>query len=334
MKRALWALPALLLAGCPSLDGFTGKQAADGGPSGSGYLSLGEAVKLCSQLQICPKLGDSIVFSLLIPLQDVAFPICVDRLTGPLPPGRPGVAQQAQSLSCAAKATSCATAAGCFPYESVQPSDPRCQGFDGGTTDGGTATGACSPDGKSVYNCQYNQIVHCDHPYFYPGSTCLVDPTGVPRCAVAQSCTATQTTCSGSVVQYCGAVSNFVYGEDCSFWGATCGNDQSANVQDCILNGLTPFCSTDDVQCISNRLRTCSGGFFSEYDCLALGGTCESAPAPHCVLAGPKCKHGDPNLDKCSGNQLPVCLAGQPKTLDCTSFGLACKPGPYGDYCG
>ena len=346
MRRGAWVLGALLLGGCPSLDGFSGKESSDGGPGGSGYLSLNDAARLCSQLQTCPQLGYSIAFSLLIPLEKIGYSVCVDRLAGPLPPGRPGVSQQAQSLSCAAQATSCATAAACFPYEFIEATDPRCQGLDGGTdggTDGGpdagggggsATTSSCSPDKKSVYECKFKQILHCDHPYFYPGSTCLLDSTGVPRCAVAASCTASETTCSGNVVLYCGAVSNFAYGDDCSFWGATCGKDQSAGVQDCILNGLTPFCSEDSVQCISNRLRTCSGGFFSEYDCGALGGKCELAPTPHCAPASPACTHSDPDVGKCTGSQLKLCIAGQPKSLDCASLGLACKEGAFGGYCG
>ncbi len=337
MRRAVWFLPVLLLGGCPSLDGFAGKQAGDAGPSGTGYLSFEDAARLCSQIETCPKLGHSITYSLLIPLQQIGYSVCVDRLSGPLPPGRPGISQQAQSLACAAKASSCATAAACFPYEFIQPADPRCQGLDGGAdggADGGTTASACSADGKSIYVCQFNQILHCDHPYFYPGSSCLLDSTGVHRCAVATSCTATETHCSGNVVLYCGAVSNFAYGDDCSFWGATCGNDQSAGVQDCILNGLTPFCTDDSVQCVSNRLRTCSGGFFSEYDCPALGATCEPSPTPHCAPAAAQCKHEDPDIGKCSGNTLKLCVSGKPKTLDCSSLGLSCKPGALGDHCG
>ena len=60
MRRGAWVLGALLLGGCPSLDGFSGKESSDGGPGGSGYLSLNDAARLCSQLQTCPQLGYSI----------------------------------------------------------------------------------------------------------------------------------------------------------------------------------------------------------------------------------------------------------------------------------
>jgi len=345
MRRALWLLPALALGGCPSLDGFTGAEPGDASTSGTGYLTMDEAAKLCSLVSTCSNLGYSIAFSLLIPLEDVSYGMCVDRLAGPLPPGRIGVSQQAQALRCAAKATSCATAAACFPYEFVEPGDPRCQGFDaGGPTDAGgdagasdaaaPTTSACSPDKKSIYECKFNQILHCDNAYFYPGSSCLLDSTGVYRCAVSQACTATQTSCSGNVVLYCGAVSNFAYGDDCAFWGAACGEDQASGVQDCIVNGLTPFCTKDEVQCVSNRLRTCSGGFFSEYDCPALGGTCQPLPTPHCTVASPACKHDDPDIGKCTGTSLALCVGGKRKTLDCASLSLSCKDGALGGYCG
>lgn len=329
MKKALLFLPLVLL-GCPSLDGFTGKSengASDAGPKGKGFLSLEEAARLCSKVQTCPTLGYSVGYSLLVPINTKSYSACIDVLTAPLPSTQVGVAQQAQSLSCAAKASSCPVAAACLPYEYVESNDPRCQGADGG------ANGNCAPDGKAVYDCFYKRVIHCDHPYFYPGSTCLADSNGVYQCAAAQTCSGGATTCKGNIVTFC-STGNVAYGTDCAFWGASCGKNQATGGQDCVLNGITPTCATDSVQCVSNRVRTCFGKFFSEIDCVALGGTCASDPIPHCTLPSDKCQQTDAAVATCTGDSIQLCVAGKSQVFDCTSIGMKCLVGLKGGYCG
>ena len=326
-KRAL--LLVLCLTGCPSLDGFSGKSkgsASDAGPTGKGFLSLEDAARLCSKIQTCQNLGFSIGYSLLVPINTKSYSACIDVLTAPLPPNQFGVNQQAESLSCAAKASNCPAAAACMPYEYIDANDPRCQAADGG------ANGDCAPDKKAVYECFYKRVIHCDHPYFYPGSSCIQDSTGAYRCAAAQSCTA-QTACSGTIVTFCGS-GNVAYGIDCAFWGSSCGKDQSSGNQDCILNGITPYCTTDSVQCVSDRVRTCFGDYFSEIDCVAAGGKCEPDPIPHCARPADACKQTDADVAGCTGDSIKLCVAGKPQSFDCTSIGLKCAPGTKGGYCG
>jgi hypothetical protein len=328
MKRALW-LACLLLSGCPSLDGFSGKTKAsvsDAGPKGKGFLSLEEAVRLCSKVQTCPTLGYSVGYSLLVPINTKSYSACIDVLTAPLPQNQLGVAQQAQALACAAQASSCPAAAGCLPYEYVEPNDPRCQGADGG------ANGNCSPDNSAVYDCFYNRVIHCNNPYFYPGSSCLPDSNGVYQCAASATCS-TGATCKGSVVTFC-STGNVAYGTDCAYWGASCGKDQASGSQNCILNGITPTCTNDSVQCVSNRVRTCFGKFFSEIDCVSMGGKCDPDPIPHCTHPSDVCKQTDPDVAVCDGDTIQLCLAGKPQSYDCASIGLSCLVGLKGGYCG
>lgn len=333
MRRAFVVAPlavALAVVACPSLDGFTDhvKDPTDASASGGGFLSLEDAAKLCGKVQTCRNLGYSIGYSLLIPVQTSNFSTCVDILSAPLPKSQLGVTQQAASLACAASAANCPTAAACLPYEFIDLDDPRCGGLDGG------ANGDCSPDKKAVYACTSQLITHCDHPYFYPGSTCLVDSSGVHRCAASQTCTSTAGECNGSIVTYCGSVSNFAYGEDCSYWGASCGTDQASGVQDCVLNGLTPFCNQDSVQCVGDRVRSCYGGFFSEIDCAALGGKCDPDPVAHCSRAPNACKVTDPTVNVCDGDSISLCVGSKSLSFDCKSIGLSCVVDPKGNYCG
>jgi hypothetical protein len=323
---------ALLLAGCPSLDGFAGAQKdagkVDSGPARKGFLSVADAARLCSNLQSCLPLGYSIGFSLLIPMDSKTYSTCVDVLAGPLPPNRFGESEQVATLTCVAQAADCAAAGKCLPYETILPGDSRCPAVDGGLTDG------CSPDGKAVYKCTTGLITHCDHPHF-AGSSCVLDPNGEARCAADTSCTLAAPICSGSVGSLCG-LDNYTYKTDCAYWGASCGPDQASGYQDCNLNGFVPYCSPDSVQCINDRVRACYGGFFGEVDCLALGGICDPYPTAHCARSTDACKQTDADLNVCTGDEIQLCVAGERLTLDCTSVGLKCRPGPSANsgYCG
>mgnify|MGYP003382338113 FL=1 len=328
MRRRWLILPALVLAGCPSLDGFTGTGKSDAStPSGKGFLSLENAARLCSRVQTCPHLGFSLSFSLLLPIDGTTYSTCIDLLSAPVPSTHLGIDQQSKALKCAAEATNCLTAGACLPYEYMDPADPRCQGSDGGVD------GDCSPDKKSVYECNFNRVTHCDSPYFYPGSTCLLNSTGQYRCAASQTCTTTESVCTGSVVSFC-TDGNLSYGEDCAYWGSTCGKDQASGNQDCILNGLTPFCSTNAVQCVGDRVRACVGGFYGEIDCAAVGGKCNAKPTAHCTRPPLACDLGDQQIDTCAGDGIKLCVGSKPQTFDCTSIGMTCQSGAQGAYCG
>lgn len=323
MRRVLAAISAIALVGCPSLDDFTGKE-----PGGSttlkGFLSLADAARLCSKIESCPKLGYSIGFSLLLPVEGRTYSTCIDLLNAPLPVDQLGIEPRAKSLQCAAQAANCPAAAACMPYEYIEPTDPRCQG---------STADKCSPDKTAVYRCSIGQITHCTNDYYYPGSTCLTDANGVDRCAAAETCTNTNWTCSGSIITFC-AGGSLAYGEDCAFWGATCGKDQASGNQDCTLYGITPACSADSVQCVGDRVRACYGGFFSELDCGKLGGTCVAKPTAHCTRPPGACDLGDADIDTCSGNSIKLCVASKPQTFDCGSIGLKCVTGTNGAHCG
>lgn len=339
MRRAGALLAATLLLGCPSLDGFAGGDKAEAGVSGGGFLSLADAARVCSKVVTCPELDYAIGFSLLLPMEPTTFSTCVDVLAGPLPPGRSGKAEQTESLTCVAKATNCAAAAACLPYEFPLPGDPRCQlgtgGADAGADGGGGSSNPsrCSGDGKSVLHCGYDMIVHCGHGHFGE-SSCVVDSNDVPRCVAATTCTVNAPMCSSTTSMWCDAVDKFTYETNCGYWGAGCGADQATGSYFCLVNGAIPECSTDGVQCVSGRVRACYGGYFGDIDCPVMGSTCNPYPMPHCSPPSAACKQTDSDLNVCQGSQLALCVGGKRQTLDCASIGLGCAQGPSSGYCG
>jgi hypothetical protein len=345
IRHGLAGLALALASGCPSLDGFTGHEvdagtvdASDAGDSetpdsglpSKGFLSLGEAAQLCSYVLTCPNLLDSIVESLLLPVDGASYSACVDQLAGPVPPNHPGVVAQSQQLECAAKAGSCAKAAICMGLEEISPGDQRCQ-----ATDGGTGV-ACSPDQTAVYHCDGDYILHCDNGYYGSGSTCLPAATDGGTeywCSVSQTCTG-NTNCKGSVLSYCGVTGQAV-SIDCAVKGATCGQDKLQNWLDCVIGNTAPTCSVRESTCNGDRVRVCDGLSFSEVDCAALGGVCDDQPSPHCANNSDICKQTDADLNVCNGDSISLCVGGQPQTFDCMGLNMKCVPGnaTYSAHC-
>lgn len=325
--RLLALLPLGFVAvACPSLDGFSGKTPSEGGTGVSGgFLSLTDAARVCSKVKTCFKLGYSIGFSLLIPMDAKTYSTCVDVLASPLPPGRFGLAQQVATLKCVAEAADCSAAGLCLPYESISSTDPRCQG------EAGTVK-ACSPDNAAIYNCSTAFITHCDHEHFAGGS-CMASSSGDAECAAAPTCTQSASFCTGDVVEIC-MPSGFAFKVDCRFWGQTCGKDQGGGPNDCVLNGITPQCANDDVVCVADRVRACYGGYYGEIDCLAGGAKCDAWPTAHCARPDDACTQTDLGINTCNGDAIELCVAGKRMSFDCASIGLACVPNVNSAYCG
>ena len=335
MGRVLVApLLAVTLCGCPSLDGFAGdggsdvttETAADGG-SGGGYLSTADAVRFCSRALTCPNLQKSTQISLDIPVDGANFAACVSWLTSALPPSRVGVTQARTALECASQASSCSNASGCMWFEFVSPSDPRCVGYAGGNF------GACSPNLASTYLCDFGFIAHCDNPFNYTGSSCLKGSGGYYFCAVSSGLCATADggapppSCSGSFFEYCNE--GFLVGYDCEVQGETCGLDPGSKQYACLSGGHFKSCPTaGQVACSGDLVQSCDGLTLSEFDCAALGGTCDGSGAvPRCALPTDTCSPYDGTSNVCTADVVSLCVNGQPASFDCTSVGMHCVAG-------
>lgn len=308
--------------------------AGDGGGAegGSGYLSLADGVRFCSNAFKCPFLAPSSLQSLGVPVDIAHFSGCVSWVAGPIPPDRPGIDVQRRALECAARANGCTAAGTCMWWENIDPKDPRCTGYDGG------ANGSCADDAGTVQYCTGGILAHCDNEGYAPGSFCQKGKDGEWRCAL-QMCAQNQSeSCMGAYEMYCGATSNLWQGLNCAATGYTCGLDPQSGFINCLTGGQLKACSATSVTCGASgtNVSVCDGVQVGEFNCLALGGTCDGIAAlPRCKLPNEQCSPYDVNVDQCTGSTLAMCVGGRKQSFDCASIGLVCKPaaGMVGAHC-
>lgn len=307
---------------------------AGGGDAGNypGFLSLQDAIKLCTNIFKCPNLGGSLSGSVDIPADALNYSSCVGWMAGPIPPDRIGIAKAAANLTCAANAKTCAEAGACFWYDQIDPTDPRCAGVDAG------ANRVCANGGNDVVDCQYDFVLHCQNNYYQSGSVCTKGADGVHWCATSAKCTFPNPgMCMGSFDQYCGGSSNLPNSEDCNLTGMSCGFDTGSGFYQCLTNGVYKPCSTVGVTCTSGTtVNLCDGANESHFDCATFGGTCDDTAMPRCKRPIDTCTPLDPTVNTCAGDVVSLCVGGQPATFDCTKVGTKCVPGTGGQtpHCG
>ncbi len=321
---------AVLVASCTTFDGLVATLGEGAPPGGGGalpgYLPVDDAVRLCARATTCPMLAESIAFSLQIPVETRYFSDCVAWLTDPLPGDRQGRDTQIRFLRCSLDAKDCAAARLCMPYEKVTADDPRCQGV---------AAGVCIEENRGISRCP-DYLTHCENPYFKPGQSCVPDPDEGNVCGVAGGCA--ESTCDGSFLQACYSNPKYpvsVY--DCASSGYACGLDQVGE-PGCLTRGNESLtCQSVGSACTGNLVAVCDGYQFSQYNCEALGGTCDSLRGPpRCVLPADECSPYDADIHGCDGTSITLCLGGKKKSYDCAGLGLSCKPatGDSSAHCG
>ncbi len=280
-----------------------------------GYLSLAEGVAFCSNAFACPNLTNSTEFSADVPVDANHFSSCVDWVSGPLPNDRNGHDTTAAVLLCAAQATTCNAADGCFWDEVISAGDARCTGKDAG------ALGSCGDDAASLYFCNSNPaIVHCGNAYFAAGSTCLYDDAGSPWCT-RLPCAGQ--TCLGDLLSYC-AIDGLQYSENCAMGGFTCGFDTKEGFDDCLTNGAADLCTSLAISCSGTTVALCDSKYISNYDCSTYGGTCDQTGFPRCKRPNETCTPVDGDIDVCTGTSIALCVNGTKQSFDCASLGKTC----------
>lgn len=324
---------ALLLSGCPSLDGFVTdagaadvSDAGDGGGPGAGFLPVDDAVRFCSKALTCPNLDRSTIVSLHVPVDPKKFAACVAWLANELPSDQLGLTQRRQALECSATAATCSGANACMWFEFVSPTDPRCIGYTGGMS------GECAAGGTTTLYCDSSFgaefIEHCNNTVNFSGSSCLTGNQGLDFCAVGNvSC---QSACSGSFYTQCDQ--GLLTGIDCNALGLSCGKDPSQQIFECLSNGAYKACTAAaSVACAADHVSVCDGVYESEFDCDVLGGTCDqSGSLPRCALPAEACSPYDSDENVCTGDSISLCVNGQPLAFDCTTLGMHCVNGSAG----
>jgi len=339
MRRVLIALVfgVGVVASCTIFDGLqVGVDGGEGGSDGGGdvandqnllpgqqpgYLSLSDGVAFCSNAFACPNLTNSTEFSADVPVDANHFSSCVDWVSGPLPSDRNGHDATAAVLQCAANATTCNGADGCFWDEVITSGDPRCAGKDAGKV------GSCGDDGGSVYYCNSNPaIVHCGNSYFAAGTTCQYDDAGTPFCS--QLPCASQT-CLGDMLEFCGN-DGLEFSQNCAMGGFTCGFDTTEGFDDCLTNGAAKKCTTLAINCSGTTVALCDSTYVSNFDCSTYGGSCDQTSFPRCKRPNETCTPADGDVDICTGTSISLCVGGTKQAFDCASIGKTCVPAASG----
>lgn len=317
----------------PPNDAIIGADVVDAGPSLPAFLSVADAVKVCSQLDKCPVLGKSITYSVAVALDPVNYSLCIDTLAGPIPPSHVGTALQAATLSCiATKGTTCIAAGACLSQEFLAPADTRCNKIpkDAGADANPGAYQYCDTDAQALYRCdpQYTfDVLHCQTGYFGAGATCVLTPDGTHTCAVGPDCPTTA--CSGNQLSYCTASGVHVV-TNCADLGQVCGTDVTVDGGGlgCLTSDRLKTCATAGSECDNRIVSVCDGFDRAEFDCQALGGTCsKTAGSARCQRPTDECAPEDPKVNVCTGSKISLCVGGKSTTFDCASVGLGCVPG-------
>ncbi len=306
---------------------------AEGGVDLSGfpsYLSVDDAVKLCSRMFDCSGLSATLRYSTGIAFQDGNFSNCVDTFSGPLPPEvATFLPAQQKLLSCVLGATSCNAQLACFPYEVVAPGDPRCL-----DDAGNLSIDSCN--GNDLLDCNQldgGLVFHCGSTGFPDASFCSNE---VGDCITSPTCADSMFGCNGTVLTGCDTGEDGgdygYYGLDCAIYGQTC-RPMGFN-SDCFVGSVEgDGCGTGSplASCPSdfdNTVQVCTQDSINLINCSELGATCTQLQSfAYCALAGATCTAFDANVNVCdaSGN-LSMCVRGQPVTYSCKNAGLTCAP--------
>lgn len=297
------------------------------------FLPMLDAAELCALAADCPLLAASIVASLGLPVVAVdagpparlsfSYAQCLDWLAAPIAPGRVGFDAQ-RELLIDVVASGCERGVALLPVEAIATAlDPRCAG---------APEPHCDEDDEgALVDCADGLVFHCDAAVFAPSSSCVAGDDGAPRCGIAAKTCGDADACD---VDYAVACEDGVLQQyDCSSLGLGCGGgtcrgedgDAScdraeAGVQQCSPGG--------------ERATVCTGRFFSEVDCEALGLECVEVgdDIARCgdlaAEEAGRCEPYDPDVDVCDGDVLHTCVGGEPVDLDCGVIGRSCQA-PY-----
>jgi hypothetical protein len=313
----------------PPADARDSGNASDAPSKQTSFLSIEDAVRVCTLAIQCPLLPKSVQASLAVPLDILNYSLCVDWLAGPLPPNRVGVTTEGNELACVAKGTTCTKALACISQEFLDDLDPRCAGF---PLDGGRDAGFFQycDDAGGVVRCDpqfFHDVLHCTSGYYMPGSKCTLGSDHTKSCATGTDCPSTS--CSGNLLEFCGG-NDTHQAENCAIEGLTCGFDvtDDSGVPTCLTTDRAVTCTAQGTDCAGNAVSVCDGFTRSQYDCAALGGTCTKASGTaRCKRADDVCAPEDPSVNQCSGSNLSLCVGGHPTSFDCARVGMKCVPG-------
>jgi hypothetical protein len=173
-------------------------------------------------------------------------------------------------------------------------------------------------NGNVAHNCDATpMVVDCS----FWGGTCTPGtawPCTVPigGCPVAD----TGWHCSGDYAYTC--VNGVPQGYSCAVQAGVCA-ESTPGQGGCTLS--TAKCATPNQQlCNGNSLTYCNpSGYFYQYDCSVIGGTCQTSASGSGYCFSPGCTPDSTCTESCSGSVMTLCIGRAPMQVDCTQYGFS-----------
>jgi hypothetical protein len=328
---------------CTTFDGEAPRAAVEAGAADAeagtvdprAYLSLPDAVRVCSLVSRCPTLPYSIIISVGVPVFYEEFTACVDFLSTPIPPSRRGFELQRSVFRAIAEAEdggtrNCNVALSLMPVELIaEPrTDPRCTPVGQGCSSSTTVI-ACGDSGVgTLTRCAPSR----------GGPSCVVPEGGALGECVEGECAGgglPDTHCEGTVYTACDPrYSKTKSAFDCAWLGLTCGTRDfdAGRYPTCITDtsGDRPCNAFGQTRCNNDVVELCMAGaeyHLTTFDCgelaLGCGGGGLQAPA-YCIPTDAECVPTEKDMGSCDGSKVTLCLRGRRTQFDCASVGLQC----------
>jgi len=331
MRRAMAAVLAVLAPACTAFD-FSAPTGgapdastdapldvvtmadAGGADAGPGFLTVTQAARVCTLVFACPRLGEAIEGSLVIPVATPPTPLnfsgCMDWLAGPVDQGRPGLSEQTMILAGIAQATTCDAA---YTASPVHPVDA-----------GATCKASSCLDPSTLETCSSTGgafTTTCGLPLFDSPGACT--DTGTAICLTLEQCTAGLSCRGSSTLVDCYAQGAAYTAFDCTLSGRQCVDKSAAS---CVVPpSLAAPCLPNQAfdGCKGNSVRHCVGTFLgqTELDCAAVGRSCNTINGvARCAATGDQCTPFDQDVNICDESGITVCIGGHKQSFDCSSL--------------
>jgi hypothetical protein len=336
---------ALSGAACTSFDDAT---------SSPSYLSLEDAVRVCSLVSQCDGLADAIVRSIGVAADEGNFSQCMTWLGGAVPAARIGLAEQQALLACAARAAAGAAEIG---------PDQCGAAMDCAYIQRLTDVEACAPGAAS--HCEDGEVpgsnrfvvdreacvrLDCGSPLFSDGPTpseCVEVAGGKKLCGrplepgQCPLAIEARVTCEGDTLSVCAPPAPPLSAVDlrlgCAVAGGACAAGAAAAEARlaCLAPGTTcDPCTPADTcgapgppECESEAVaRVCGGRSWSRFDCAAMDLGCKNDGGfARCGHPDDECSPTDEVLNSCFGDTISFCWSGTATTFDCATIGMTCR---------
>jgi hypothetical protein len=303
--------------------------APEGG--GRGYLSLTDAVKVCTLVFQCPLLADAITYSTALPIaiDESNFSACTNWLAGSVSLNHAGYAHQQALLQAVAAASSCELAYDVLPTRPSDAGEIPCPASNTTCSDGGNAILFCTA------NSGYQTFeIPCQAPVFPDGSSCVPYAGANALCELLDASCSPPGNCMNGQEEVCPFGRDPVR-VDCTYHGEVCGPDGK-----CAAPGGDRPCAAGEqgVSCTPDlkAIRFCRLFLHTTFDCSQSGRACTSVgPSAYCGACD-TCTPFDEKLNRCTGSTISLCVDGTPTPFDCASIQKNCIVGTsaLGGHCG